>query len=72
MNKIVAVRHNETGAIDSYKLDDGRILDREQAVNEASCGNISGVSAFTTRDGSMAVRSDRGQEDYSLEDLPEF
>lgn len=72
MNKIVAVSKDETGAIDRYQLDDGRILNREQAVDETSNGKISGVSIFTTRDGGLAIRSDRGQDDYSLDSLPEI
>lgn len=72
MSKIVAVRHGEDGSISSYKTDDGQVYDRETAVSMANKGELEGVSSFTTRDGSLAIRSDRGQIGYSLENLPEF
>lgn len=72
MSKIVAVRHGETGAIEAYKTDDGRELERYEAVDAANRGELEGVSSFMTRDGDMAIRSDRGQEGYSLDSLPEF
>lgn len=72
MNKIVAVRHGENNVIDAYKTDDGRVLSRVEAVDAANAGKPEGVSSFTTRDGDMAIRSGRGQEGYSLQDLPEF
>ena len=72
MSKVVAVRRDSDNTILSYKLDDGRVLNREQICHETNLGNIEGLSTFTTRDGGEAVRSDRGQWDYSLQDLPEF
>lgn len=72
MNRIVAVSHDEEGKLSAYKLDDGRVLNRDQAVEEADKGNISGVSSFMTRNGDRAIRSDRGQDNYSLDDLPEI
>lgn len=72
MSKIVAKRTGENGAIDMYKLDDGTVLNRVDAVDAADKGKLEGVSSFTTRDGDKAIRSDRGQEGYSLSDLPEF
>lgn len=35
MNKIVAIRRDETGSISEYKLDNGKVLTREQAVEAA-------------------------------------
>lgn len=72
MSKIVAVRHGENNTIDSYKVDDGRVLTKLEAVDAANRGELQGVATFTTRDGDMAIRSNRGQDGYSLEDLPEF
>lgn len=72
MSRIVAVRHGEDGSIASYKTDDGHVYDREEAVRAADAGELEGVSSFTTRDGSFSIRSDRGQYDYSLENLPEY
>ena len=72
MSKITAVSHDTDGNISKYQLDDGRVLDREQAINETEAGSIEGVATFTTRDGSKAIRSNRGQEGYSLDELPEI
>lgn len=72
MNKVVAKRTGKDGSIEQYKLDDGRVLSRQEIVDASIRGEIEGVSAFTTRDGGESVRSDRGQYDYSLSDLPEF
>lgn len=72
MTKIIAVRHGETNTIESYRTEDGRILSRVEAVDMANKGELEGVHSFTTRDGDAAIRSDRGQEGYSLQDLPEF
>lgn len=72
MSKVVAVRHAEDGSIAKYKTDDGQIYDRDEVVKMADSGQIEGIASFTTRDGSMSVRSNRGQIGYSLEELPEF
>ena len=72
MSRIIAVRHGEEDSLEMFKTDDGRILNREQAVNLADKGILEGVSSFTTRVGDKAIRSDRGQENYSLDNLPEF
>lgn len=71
MNKIVAVREKD-GVLTDYKLDDGRVLNKDEAVKEANAGNIEAVSSFITRDGDMSIRSNRGHYDYSLENLPRF
>ncbi len=72
MSRIIAVRHGEEGNLELFKTDDGRLLNREQAVNLADKGILEGVSSFTTRNGDSAIRSDRGQPNYSLDKLPEF
>ncbi len=72
MSKIVAVHHDETGSISEYKLDDGRVIDRDTAVKETNEGKIEGVASFTTRNGEMAIRSNAGQVGYSLDELPEI
>lgn len=72
MNKIVAVQHDDDGTLKACKLDDGRVLNMSEAANLASIGEIEGVSTFTTRDGETAIRSNRGQDHYKLQDLPEF
>lgn len=72
MNKVVAVRKDSTGDITLFKLDDGRIMNREEICDATDLGQIEGLSTFTTRDGGEAVRSNRGQDNYSLTDLPIF
>ena len=72
MSRVIAKRTGKDGSITDYKLDDGRVLNRQEIVNTSIRGEVEGVSAFTTRDGGDAVRSDRGQWDYSLSELPEF
>lgn len=72
MSRITAVSHDTDGSISKYQLDDGRVLNRDEAVSEADAGKIDGVSSFTTRDGGKSIRSDRGQLGYSLDELPEI
>lgn len=72
MSTIVAVRKDDTGKITDYKLDNGQELNHDQAIKAVYAGEIEGVATFTTRDGDEAIRSNRGQEGYSLADLPSF
>lgn len=72
MNRIVAVQKDETGSIAYYKDSEGKVYDREDIVSAVDAGLVDGLAVFTTRDGSQSVRSNRGQIDYSLQDLPEF
>lgn len=73
VSKIVA-KHSggSRGPIEKYKLDDGRILTHDEAVTACTNGELEGISTFTTRDGGVGLRSDRGQAGYSIEELPEF
>lgn len=73
MSKIVAVRKtSDSASISAYKLDDGRVMNREEICRAVNRGEIEGCSTFETRNGSLAVRSDRGQDNYSLDELPRF
>ena len=73
MAKIIAKKTGGSrGPIQAYKLDDGRVLDHNQAVQSCLNGEIEGVTTFTTRDGGVGIRSDRGQYGYSITELPEF
>lgn len=72
MSRVVAVRHGNDGSIVLYKMDDGTIMNRLEICDAANRGLIEGVSTFTTRDGDEAVRSDRGQGNFRLDELPEF
>lgn len=72
MSRVVAVRKDEEGRITDYKLDDGSILNHSEAVKAVDSGKIEGCATFTNRAGEESIRSNRGQMDYSLSDLPEF
>lgn len=72
MNRIVAVQKDETGKIAYYKDEQGKVYDREDIVSAVDAGLVDGLAVFTTRDGFQSVRSNRGQADYSLQDLPSF
>lgn len=72
MSKVVAVRRNEKGTITDYKLDDGTVLNHNEALAACYTGKMEGCSVFTNRAGEDSIRSDRGQENFSLSKLPEF
>lgn len=72
MAKVTAVRKDETGKIVEYKLDNGKVLNHTDALIAVDSGEIEDCAKFTTRDGGEAIRSNRGNEGYSLSDLPSF
>ena len=72
MSRIVAIQRDETGSIIKFKLNNGEVITKDEAVGQAEAGLLDDVSAFTTRNGDRAIRSNRGRADYSLDDLPEF
>ena len=72
MSRIVAVRKDGNGTITDYKLDNGKELNHDQAIGAVNSGEIEGCNVFPTRDGGEAIRSNRGQDDYSLDSLPSF
>ncbi len=72
MSKIVAVRKDDKGVITEYKSDNGTVYDQSSIVAAVDNGEVEGLTAFTARDGRATVRSNRGQEDYSLDKLPAF
>lgn len=72
MSKVVAVKRDERGRITNYKLDNGKILSHSEAINACYSGEMEGCSVFTNRAGEDSIRSDRGQDGFKLQDLPEF
>lgn len=71
--KIVAVQKDEHGTIKQYKLDDGKIIGIEQAVHMAENKELENCNAFTTRDGTKAIRSNNdGDPSNNLDNLPTF
>lgn len=70
-NSIVAVGKDDDNEIVSYKLDNGEILSREQAISMAKEGGIKGVSVSTSRKGEEYLRSlPDDNESNNLKNLP--
>ena len=74
--KIVAT-HKEDNKITQYKLDDGRIVDKEECINLVKNGYIEDCNVGKNKEGEEFVRSDRDNEDNpgehtNLRDLPQF
>ena len=72
MSRVIAVRKDSEGRITDYKLDDGSVMNHDQAVNAVTAGELEGLMVFQNRAGEDSIRSVRGQENYSLSSLPEF
>ena len=72
---IVAVHKNQVGIITDYKLSDGRILDKEQAVMVAETEGIEGVNVGRTRgvDHTKMLRANPTNDvSKALDNLPTF
>ena len=71
--KIVAVKKDNKGVIQEYKLDNNKTVGVEQAVQMVKSGKIEGCNVFTTRSGSEAIRSNNdGDTSNNLDNLPRF
>ena len=72
---ITAVHKNKAGIITDFKLSDGRILDKEDAVNVAKTEGIKGVNVGRTRgkDHTEILRANpTNDESKALNNLPIF
>ena len=74
--KITAV-HKEDNAITQYKLDDGRVVDKQECINMVKNGEIENCNIGTNKEGEDFVRTNRDDEDKpgeitNLNDLPTF
>lgn len=70
-NSIVAVGKDSDNEIISYKLDNGDVLSREQAVSMAKEGGLKGVSVSTSKKGEEYLRSlPDDDESNNLKNLP--
>lgn len=68
---IVAVVKDEKGEINAYKLDNGEIVMKEQAVMLAKQGTIKGVTVATSKAGEEFLRSLPDQDkSNNLDNLP--
>lgn len=70
---IIAVRKNGDGDLEGFKTSSGRVLDYQQALQEANAGAIAGVNVFKGKDGEMHLRGDAdGDPSNNLDNLPSF
>ena len=72
---IVAVHKNSAGIITDYKLSDGRILDKQQAVAVAETEGINGVNVGRTRGAEhtkMLRANPTNDVEKALDNLPTF
>lgn len=71
--KIMAVRKDENGTIQQYKLDDNRTVNVSEAIQMVKNKEIENCNVFTTRNGSEAIRSNNdGDPSNNLDNLPSF
>lgn len=71
--KIVAVKKDENGTIEQYKLDDNQVVNVNEAINMVKQNQIENCNVFTTRNGSEAIRSNRDEDkSNNLDNLPTF
>lgn len=71
--KIVAVKKDENGVIEQYKLDNNQIVNVSDAIEMVNNNEIENCNVFTTKNGSQAIRSNRDEnKSNNLDNLPTF
>jgi Protein of unknown function (DUF3892) len=71
--KVTAVRKDGNGTITEYKLDNGTIINQEQAITMAETHELEGYNVGTARNGKKYIRSNAdGDESNNLDQLPMF
>lgn len=71
--KVVAVQKDGNGTIQAYQLEDGSIVDHEEAVDLVENGILDGYNIATAKDGTLSIRSNRdGDTSNNLDSLPAF
>ncbi|NLL29611.1 MAG: DUF3892 domain-containing protein [Clostridiales bacterium] len=71
--KVVAVKKDGNGTITEYKLDNGNIINQEQAIQMAEAKELEGCNVGTARNGKRYIRSNAdGDESNNLDQLPTF
>ena len=67
------ISRDNRGEINAYKLDNGEIVPKEQAIFMAKQGGINGVSVSVSRNGEEFLRSlPENDANNNLENLPEL
>lgn len=73
--QITAV-HKEDGKITQYKLDDGRVVDKEECISLVENGDIENCHIGNSKNDEPFVATDRDKEGENkitnLDDLPTF
>lgn len=75
--KIVGV-HKENGTISQYKLDNGKVVNKEKCINMVKKGKIEDCNIGTNKKMEEFIRTNRNSEDENvkqitnLNDLPTF
>lgn len=72
MTRVIATKRDDQDRIIAYETEDGKILDHNQCLTAIKSGEIEGLQTFTNRAGEESIRSKRGEDNYSLKDLPQF
>lgn len=70
--KVKAVKKDEHGTIQEYKLTNGDVIDKEEAIQMVKNGELEGYNISTARDGSNSIRSNRSEDIKNLDELPSF
>lgn len=71
--KITSVRRDGSGTIQQVMLDDGNILDKEEAIHLAENGFIEGVEVRPSKSGSRYLRAiPDNTTSNNLDNLPQF
>lgn len=73
MTRITGVKHDSKGEITAYKLDNGRIITKEEGITMVKNGQIEGVTVGVSKNGERYLRSlPDGNESNNLDSLPEI
>jgi hypothetical protein len=71
--KIVAVKKDDNGTIEQYKLDNNQVVNVNEAIEMVKQNQIENCNVFTTKSGSEAIRSNRDEDkSNNLDNLPSF
>lgn len=72
MTRIIATKRDEEDRIIAYQTEDVKVLDHNQCLAGIKSGEIEGLQTFTNRAGEESIKSKRGEDNYSLKDLPQL
>lgn len=71
--EIVAVKKDSYGTIMEYQLENGQVIDHDEAVQLVEAGQLEGYNIATAKNGLKSIRSNRdGDTSNNLDSLPAF